>query len=123
MKTGRIVIVDDDNLALAIGKKGLNINLANKLTKYNIDIKFVLAQGEVESHFGTKGMASKTNSVWNVGAFDGYDLKHIRTKYNNPNQSIEPYLILLNKKYLINKIELDFKDCFDLISLVTLPRY
>ena len=34
-----IVIVDDDNLALAIGKKGLNINLANKLTKYNIDIK------------------------------------------------------------------------------------
>ena len=36
---GSFVIVDDDNLALAIGKKGLNINLANKLTKYNIDIK------------------------------------------------------------------------------------
>ena len=90
--------------------------LVENCEKYNVDIKFVLAQGEVESHFGTKGMASKTNSVWNVGAFDGYDLKHIKTKYNNPNQSIEPYLILLNKKYLTNKIELDLLDKYESID-------
>ena len=78
--------------------------LVENCEKYNIDIKFVLAQGEVESHFGTKGMASKTNSVWNVGAFDGYDLKHIRTKYNNPNQSIE------NLPNYIKKVEIIFKN-------------
>lgn len=90
--------------------------LVENCEKYNVDIKFVLAQGEVESHFGTKGMASKTNSIWNVGAFDGYDLKHIRTRYNNSNQSIEPYLILLNKKYLINKIELDLLDKYESVD-------
>ena len=38
-KKEAIVIVDDENLPLAIGKKGQNITLANKLTKYKIDIK------------------------------------------------------------------------------------
>ena len=33
------VIVDDDNLSLAIGKKGLNVRLAAKLTRYKIDVK------------------------------------------------------------------------------------
>ncbi len=33
------VIVDDDNLSLAIGKKGLNVRLAAKLTHYKIDVK------------------------------------------------------------------------------------
>ncbi len=34
-----IVIVEDDSLSLAIGRKGVNARLANKLTGYNIDIK------------------------------------------------------------------------------------
>ncbi len=33
------VIVDDENLSLAIGKKGLNVRLAAKLTHYKIDVK------------------------------------------------------------------------------------
>ncbi len=33
------VIVDDDNLSLAIGKKGLNVKLAARLTHYKIDVK------------------------------------------------------------------------------------
>lgn len=33
------VIVDDDNLSLAIGKKGLNVRLAARLTHYKIDVK------------------------------------------------------------------------------------
>ncbi len=39
MKREALAIVDQDNLALAIGKKGLNIRLASKLTRYKIDIK------------------------------------------------------------------------------------
>ena len=33
------VIVDDDNLSLAIGKKGLNVRLASRLTRFKIDVK------------------------------------------------------------------------------------
>lgn len=73
--------------------------------KYNIDIIFVLAQGQIESHFGTTGTARRTNSVFNVGAFDGYSSNtQIRRGYGfeHPNDSVEPYLILLTNNYLVN---------------------
>lgn len=34
-----LVVVDDDNLSLAIGKKGLNVRLASRLTHYKLDVK------------------------------------------------------------------------------------
>lgn len=34
-----LAIVDEDNLSLAIGKKGMNIKLASKLTKFHITVK------------------------------------------------------------------------------------
>ena len=34
-----LAIVNDENLSLAIGKKGSNIRLASKLTKWKIEIK------------------------------------------------------------------------------------
>lgn len=34
-----LVIVDDDNLSLAIGRKGQNVRLAARLTHYKIDVK------------------------------------------------------------------------------------
>ena len=81
--------------------------LIDACEKYNIEVKFVLAQGEIESHFGTKGLAAKTNSVWNVGAYDGYYYSNIMTihKYPHPNMSIEPYLKLLYNKYLTYETE------------------
>ena len=36
---GALVVVDNENLSLAIGKKGLNVKLASRLTKFRIDIK------------------------------------------------------------------------------------
>ena len=39
MKKEALAIVTDDNLSLAIGKKGSNIRLASKLTKYKLEIK------------------------------------------------------------------------------------
>lgn len=42
-----LAIVNDENLSLAIGKKGVNIRLASKLTKYKINVKtFVQVQEE-----------------------------------------------------------------------------
>jgi len=67
--------------------------------KYNIDIAFVLAQAQLESHFGTKGVASRTNSVFNVGT---YDNGLILYTYEHPDESIEPYAILIKDDYLVN---------------------
>lgn len=64
---------------------------------YDMDISFVLAQGILESHLGTKGKAFFTKSVWNVGAYDDGTIKH---SYSDANESIEPYLRLIKQKYL-----------------------
>ena len=36
-----MVVVDDENLSLAIGKKGLNVRLASRLTHYKLDVKTI----------------------------------------------------------------------------------
>ena len=78
--------------------------------KYNIDLKFALAQGHIESHFGTKGVAAKTNSVFNVMSFDGLTAEQIIRSgkgYSHPDHSVVPYLKLLTEKYLLDKTEQD----------------
>ena len=78
--------------------------------RYDLDIKFVLAQGQIESYFGTTGMAVKTNSVFNVGAYDNtsYDNINGKFKYKHPDFSIEPYMQLLYRDYITStKTELD----------------
>ena len=36
-----MVIVNNENLSLAIGRKGLNVKLASRLTHYKIDVKTI----------------------------------------------------------------------------------
>ena len=88
--------------------------IVEECEKYDVDICFVLAQGEVESSFGTKGIASKLNCVFNVGIYDGKTTEEIDNKYkfDYPNESIEPYLKLLIDRYLINKTEEDLMKKF-----------
>lgn len=84
--------------------------IVDECEKYNIDICFVLAQGEIESHFGTKGLGSKFNNIFNVDVHDKVkNQKDMKKKYiyKYPNESIEPYLQLLTNKYLVNKLESD----------------
>lgn len=81
-----------------------NINidtLISKTIQYDINIGIVIAQGQVESLFGTCGLARKTNSVWNVGMYDNhkYSMIHSKFKFSTPTQSIEPYLKLLATEY------------------------
>jgi len=76
--------------------------LVEQCLKYDIDIVFVISQGIIESHLGTKGRASFTNSVWNVGSFDCGKTIY---KYKDPNESIEPYLKLLREKYFISIVK------------------
>lgn len=72
--------------------------------EYDIDVIFVLAQGQIESHYGTRGIASKTNSVFNVHSFDGVSADQIISSgkgYKHPDFSVRPYLKLLQERYLV----------------------
>ena len=80
--------------------------------KYGIPVTFALAQGEIESHFGTAGLAFRTNSVWNVGAYDNYGLDEISHRYDNPNDSVIPYLSLLIQNYLPSKTVEDLLESY-----------
>ena len=74
---------------------------------YDVDIRLVLAQGHLESHFATRGTAAKTNSMFNIGAYDGHSAsKQINNGfgYVDPNYSIEPYLKTLKSNYLVNGV-------------------
>ena len=86
--------------------------LVENCEKYEIPITFTLAQGEIESHFGTKGLAYRTNSVWNVGAYDGHSLSDISHTYANPNDSVIPYLDLLTNNYLPGKTVEDLLESY-----------
>lgn len=84
---------------------------------YGVDVIFAMAQAQVESHYATKGTAKKTNSIFNVGAYDGHSAKRqIRNGFgfNDPNDSIEPYLILVTSDYLVNG-----KTIYDLMNRYT----
>ena len=73
--------------------------------KYGVDVRFAMAQAQVESHFGTKGMAAKTNIVWNVQTYDGDTLEDIKKRkctFKHPDESIEPYLLLLVNDYFVD---------------------
>jgi len=87
-----------------------------KCLEYDIDIIFVLAQALLESHFGTKGKAIKTNSVWNVGTYDNGKILY---KYSHPNESVDPYLKLINEEYLVGFIvsgDTIYKDLYYLVQ-------
>lgn len=106
-----LVVAIDNYIRKTAPNSSLNgIAILDNCIKYNMDVCFVLAQAENESHFGTTGLARKTNSVFNVLAFDGYKYEDIyeKGKYRHPDESIEPYMELLKKDYLINgKTEYD----------------
>ena len=76
---------------------------------YNISLKFILAQAHLESHFGKCGLARRTNSIFNVGAYDNGQIKH---QYEHPNESVEPYLQLLQENYLKDKTEEELLEQF-----------
>ena len=87
------------------------VSIFEACDEYGIDIIFALAQAQIESSFGTAGVAAKTNSVWNVLAYDGRSANDMIADshgFKHPDQSIKPYLELLKNKYLVKgKTEID----------------
>lgn len=80
--------------------------LVTACEKHDFDLCFALAQAEIESHLGTAGKAKRTNSPWNVHAWDGRSAQQMNKMgygYSHPDQSIEPYIELVKSKYLGTK--------------------
>lgn len=79
--------------------------LIDGCNNYDIDLIFVLAQGTLESHFATKGVGGKINSIFNVCVYDNIKSGNgvsSQYRYPHPDDSIEPYLQLLRDNYLVN---------------------
>ena len=112
------IVTEIDNYIDSVATEStLNgIKLFELCDQYDIDVRFAMAQAEAESHFGTKGMAAKTNVVWNVKAYDDTTVEEMKKKghdVKHPDMSIEPYLKLLTTTYLVDgKTEYDMFDNF-----------
>ena len=74
-------------------------NLVLASYQYDYDLPLLLAQLQMESHFGTTKRAQRTNSMFSVGAYDnGKDV----VKYSNQDASIIPYIKLIKKDYMLD---------------------
>ena len=99
--------IEVDNYISSVAPKA-NIDaflMIDLCSEYGVDIRFVLAQGQIESHFATKGTAARTLSIFNVGAYDGHSASRQRRNgfgFSDPNESIEPYLQLITTEYMVN---------------------
>ena len=99
--------IEVDNYISSVAPKA-NIDpflMIDLCSEYGVDIRFVLAQGQIESHFATKGTASRTLSIFNVGAYDGHSASRQRRNgfgFSDPNESIEPYLRLITTEYMVD---------------------
>ncbi len=78
-------------------------SLFEQCMKYDVDVCFVLAQAQLESHFGTSGQSVITKCVWSVGAHDNRstdDMKRRGLTFSNPNESIRPFLKELTSNWM-----------------------
>ncbi len=93
------LISEVDNVVISNSKMSPAV-IVDLCIKHDFDITLLLAQAKVESCYGTKGRAIRTNSVFGVGAYDnGVN----RCYYKNVNDSIEPYILLVKTDYLRDK--------------------
>lgn len=83
--------------------------IARVCIEYNIEPLFLLAQAHLESHYGTKGLATVTKSTFGV----------CKT-YDNIDESIEDYAILITEYYLVDK---NIDDLLQQNSFVNISGY
>jgi flagellum-specific peptidoglycan hydrolase FlgJ len=75
--------------------------------KYNVPVEIILAQGAMESNFGTKGRAARTNNIFNVGnTTSGDDMKKdskeqqaVSRKFDSWIDGLDAYASLMSRRY------------------------
>ena len=86
--------ISEDNLLLSPEK------IVMACQKTGFDLPLLLAQAHLESCFGVTNRAKKTNSVWSVGSYDNG--QNVCT-YASQDDSIMPYINLMQNNYLKGK--------------------
>jgi flagellum-specific peptidoglycan hydrolase FlgJ len=76
--------------------------------KYGIPVEFILAQGRLESNFGTKGRAARTNNIYNIANYtsgdtmlkDSAEQKAVSREMSGWVEGLEVYARELQKNYM-----------------------
>ena len=76
-------------------------SLVTTCETYKFDIVFAMAQGQIESGFGTAGKDKRTNSAWDGRSVTA--MNKLGLDFTHPDQSIEPYIVLVKTNYLGDK--------------------
>lgn len=74
-------------------------NLVLAAYKYEYDLPLLLAQLQIESHFGTTNRAKATNSMFSIGSYD--DGRNV-VKYADQDSSIVPYIKTVKRDFFMN---------------------
>ncbi len=98
-----LVSVPEDQQSLAIGKEGQNARLANKLTKWKIDIKGMAGMSGVVDEAGV--VSSKGEQKRVVGVWDEEIKKQIQDKEDNGGKEEEKKDILSDEDTLSEDID------------------
>lgn len=75
--------------------------------KYNVPVELILAQGAMESNFGTKGRAARTNNIFNVGNTTPGDKMRkgskeqqaVSRKFDSWIDGLDAYASLMSRRY------------------------
>lgn len=75
--------------------------------KYNVPVELILAQGAMESNFGTKGRGSRTKNIFNVGNTtsgdkmrkDSKEQQAVSRKFNSWIDGLDAYASLMSRRY------------------------
>ncbi len=98
-----LVSVPEDQQSLAIGKEGQNARLANKLTKWKIDIKGMAGMSGIVDEAGV--VSSKGEQKRVVGVWDEEIKKQIQDKEDNGGKEEEKKDILSDEDTLSEDID------------------
>lgn len=67
--------------------------------EYDIYLPFMMAQGQIESHYATKGLGKKYNNVFNIGIYDDV-VQDSLYNFLDPNKSLRIYCKTIRNNYL-----------------------
>ncbi len=121
-KKQALAIVTENNFALAIGKQGLNVRLANKLVDWNIDVKTEAQFAEMDISAETKKAVSALfgetrEEISAVSELPGIDAHLVEILKENNIDLIED-LVSKTEKELLNLKNLSTEDAKRLMAII-----
>ena len=116
-----LAVVPDDQFALAIGKQGLNVRLANRLVDWNIDVKTETQFSEmdiaVEAKRAVSALFSEEEEIVEISELPGITEEMVETLKKNGIEDIET-LIAYNEEELARLEGMTAEDAKKLAEII-----